>query len=96
VDVFHKRLKTPIDFKEEVGESEDHTQLKMVGSLGLVIAAAILLLLIPVKGIEGKWAVLFVSAFIGGISLLMYLNGRAKENKEHGKWGSHKDVAPPQ
>jgi len=91
VDHFFELLKTPIDFKEEVGESEDHTLLNIVGGLGLIIAALILTLLFFVKGSDNRWAVVFVAGVIGVISSGMYLTGRIKAKQEKGTWGSHKD-----
>ena len=84
VSIFFEMLKTPIDFKEEVGEADDHSQLKIVGGFGMLISALILLLVFFIKETDHRIAVLFVSFFIGSISTYMYFSGRAKQRKEHG------------
>jgi len=89
---FFTMLKTPIDFEEEVGEAGDHTLLNIVGGLGLVVSGLVLTLLFWMKNTPDRLAVLFVAGVIGGISLSMYLGGKAKAKVEKGKWGSHKDV----
>ena len=90
---FYQMMKTPIDFKEEVGESEDHTLLNIVGGLGLLIAGLILLLIFFVDDSEGRYAVLFVAGTIGSISGAMYYVGKKREKTEQGTWGSHKPQA---
>ncbi|MBN2583098.1 MAG: hypothetical protein JXL80_08520 [Planctomycetes bacterium] len=84
VDNFFRQIRTPIDFKKEVGKDMDHSLMKIIGILGLVIAGAILVLIPFARDAEGVvetssvMAVLFVSACVGGISLVMLLIGRAK------------------
>jgi len=92
VDKFFTLIETPIDFKEEVGESNDHTLLNIVGGLGMLVSSLIFLLLFWTKETDDRWAVVFVAGTIGLISFSMYLGGRLKAKKESGKWGSHKDV----
>ncbi len=85
VDEFFKMLKTPIDFKDEIGEEDDHSQLEIVGGFGIIIAALILVLIFFIDEFNARIAVVFVSLFIGSISSYMYISGRRKKNKEHGK-----------
>jgi len=82
---FFKLLKTPVDFEQEVGEADDHSQLKIVGGLGMLIAVLILTLLFFVKETDPRYGVIFVACFIGGISAWMYFTGRARQKKEHGR-----------
>ena len=92
VSKFFTLLRTPIDFKEEVGEAGDHTLLKIVGGLGMTVSGLLLTLLFRVKETDGRLAVLFVSGAIGAICFSMYMGGRSKAKVEKGTWGSHKDV----
>ena len=85
VDEFFKLLKTPINFREEVGETDDHSQLKIVGGLGMLIAVLILSLIFFVSGKDPRIAVVFVAGFIGSISTWMYFAGRAMQKREHGR-----------
>ena len=64
VAAFFREIKTPIDFKAEVGEGNDLQQLKIVGGLGLVIGGAISLLLFAADTAAHRVAV-------GGVSLLI-------------------------
>ena len=64
-------MKTPIDFKTEVGESNDIAQLNIIGRFGLAIAAFIGLMLIIPNPIGGRLAITALALIIGGISLLM-------------------------
>lgn len=82
---FFVRLKTPINYKEEVGESDDHSQLILVGRLGMTISLLLLVLLFFVHGKTNIFSVLFVSLAIGSITGGMYLKGRAVQKREHGR-----------
>ena len=83
VEAFFREIKTPIDFKAEVGEGNDLQQLKIVGGLGLVIGSAIALLLFAAREPAHRIAVGFVSLFILSISgLLVWLGNRSSGNKE--------------
>ncbi|MEN8254570.1 MAG: hypothetical protein ABFR33_03780 [Verrucomicrobiota bacterium] len=82
VDDFFSEIKTPIDFKAEVGEGNDLQQLKIVGGLGLVIGASISLLLFAADDAAHRVAVAFVALFILSISsLLVWLGVRSAGNK---------------
>ncbi len=89
VDEFFKKIRTPVDFEKEVGEDADHSIMKIIGTLGLVIAAAITILVFWAKdkktgeySTEGILSVLFVSAFIAAISTIMLVIG-IKKQREH-------------
>ncbi len=82
VDDFFREIKTPIDFKAEVGEGNDLQQLKIVGGLGLVVGTAISLLLFAAHEPAHRIAVGFVALFILTISsLLVWLGVRSSGNK---------------
>lgn len=81
VDDFFKEIKTPIDFKAEVGEGNDLQQLKIVGGLGLVIGASISLLIFAANTMAHRIAVGFVALFILAISSMLVWLGTRDSNK---------------
>lgn len=88
VDNFFKQIHTPINFKEEVGESIDHSLMTIIGKLGLVIAGVIGILVFFAKDAQGNFsatyifAVLFVVTFIATISGLMYAFGKRSSKRQ--------------
>ncbi len=76
VDRFFKLMKTPIDFKKEIGEGNDLRQLTAIGRFGAVVAGFVALLLLIPNPIEGRIAILALALVIGGISGLMIKTGR--------------------
>jgi len=84
VDNFFTQIRTPIDFKREVGKDMDHSLMTIIGRLGLVIAAAIAVLVIFARDKSGRWdianvlGVLFVAAFVATISWIMNSIGKRK------------------
>ncbi len=87
VDVFFRQLHTPVDFRKEVGRDADHTLLKMVGGLGLIMAGAIAVLAFFGRDADGRYnaidvgAVLFIAVFITAVALPLYLAGRARARR---------------
>jgi len=87
VDNFFKQIRTPIDFKAEVGESADHSLMKMIGTLGLCIAGAICILIFFAKDDQGNYvrdsivAVLFVAGCVASISTIMLVLGIRAQRK---------------
>ena len=75
VDKFITNMKTPIDFKTEVGAANDLAQLKVIGRFGLTVSAFIALMLIIPNPIGGRLAIAALALIIGGISLLMMKAG---------------------
>lgn len=71
VDDFINEMKTPIDFQTEVGQGNDASQLEVIGSFGLAIAAFIALMLLIPNPIEGRLAIAALSLIIGSISVFM-------------------------
>ncbi len=88
VSEFFKQIRTPVDFKKEVGKGVDHSLMTTVGKLGLIIAGAVLVLIPFAKDANGVvqpssiLSVLFVSGFIGSISLIMLIAGRRVARRE--------------
>jgi uncharacterized sodium:solute symporter family permease YidK len=75
---FYERMHKPVDYAAEVGESRDSEQFKVVGSFVSIVGAMVLLLLLVPNEVAGRWNIVFVSAFITGVGLLMYWRSRAK------------------
>lgn len=75
VDDFIMTMKTPIDFKTEVGKANDLAQLKIIGRFGVAIAVFIALMLVIPNPIGGRLAIAALALIIGGVSLLMVKAG---------------------
>jgi len=76
---FYKRMRTPVDFEKEVGQSNDHYQLKVIGILSLITGGLLLLLLLVPNTLFGRSCILSVCGFILLIGLLMLCAGLKKE-----------------
>ncbi len=84
INAFFQRMKTPVDFEAEVGQANDHLQLRMLGGAMLVVAlGASLLLLVPQSGGD-RLCVLAVVATLAAIGAGMYATGarRLKKRKQ--------------
>lgn len=79
---FYDRMEKPIDFENEVGKGNDSFQLIMIGRFALLLGGLFLLLMIPVDTAAGRWVILTISGFVGGIGLLMLLSGKKIAKKE--------------
>jgi solute:Na+ symporter, SSS family len=79
---FYAKMERPIDFKNEVGAGNDSFQLIMIGRFALLLGGLFLFLLIPVDTTAGRWVILSISGFVGGIGLLMLLSGKRILKKE--------------
>ena len=82
VDRFFKNQHTPVVFEDEVGGAEDGIQMKRVGGLGLALTAVLLSLLFFAEDATGRWTVAGISAFIGIISLILYIFGSIRHQNE--------------
>ena len=71
VDAFMTTMRTPIDFKTEVGESNDLAQLRIIGRFGAAISAFVAMMLIIPNPISGRLAIAGLALIIGTISVLM-------------------------
>lgn len=72
VDDFFINMHTPIDFETEVGEGNDLSQLKIMGTFAIIIGLFICSLMVFPKDWSGRLGILFVGGFVGvtGIMLL--------------------------
>jgi len=67
---FFSRRDRPVDFASEIGGANDGRQLRIVGTFGIVLGLAVLLLLFPQSsaGHSGMiWAVALSTLGIGGL-----------------------------
>ncbi len=72
---FFERMHRPIDFKTEVGEANDGSQMKVVGSFAMAIGVFIASLMLLPNPLSGRLAILFVAGTVGGVGLLLFLIG---------------------
>jgi SSS family transporter len=75
VDSFIEKMKTPINFEEEIGKGNDRAQLKVIGTFGAAIAAFIAAMLIIPNPPGGRLAIFSLALIIGSISCLMIKAG---------------------
>jgi Na+/proline symporter len=76
VDAFFVRMKTPVDFKTEIGEANDGSQLAILGGFTATTGLLLFVLLLIPNPLEGR---LLISALAGTVSLsggAMILRGR--------------------
>jgi len=81
VDEFFRNRDTPVDFKGEVGKDADHSLLKIVGGLGLAMAAGVSILTFFGEDWTERLAVLFIVGFMTAISAPLYIIGHIKARK---------------
>lgn len=78
VDQFFKQRDTPVNFEMEVGKDSDHSLLKVVGGLGMVMAAAVSVLLLFARDWTERGAVLFIVGFMSVVFGPLYVIGVRK------------------
>ncbi len=71
IDRFFKRIRTPIDFEEEVKGNLDKFQLKFMGTTALIGGAALSLLLLVPNTLGGRIGVLFIAGFVTVVGLIL-------------------------
>lgn len=72
---FFGRRDRPVDFKAEIGEETDGRQLRVIGAFGLVMSAALPLLLIPASSAGHGGKILVVALVTFAIGALMWWRG---------------------
>jgi len=75
-DEFFSRRDRPVDFATEIGEANDGSQLRIVGSFGAAIGFAILLLLLPRSSHGHALKIIAVACSTLSVSALMLWAGR--------------------
>lgn len=76
VNVFFKRMHTPVDFEKEIGQANDSTQLRIVGWFAIIIGALIHLLCIVPNSLTDRLGIVFVGMTLLGIGILMMCVGK--------------------
>lgn len=80
VNEFFKRMHTPVVFEDEIGEANDHIQLRMIGVAGLVMAGLISLLLIVPNELAARMQILFLVVFMASVGgFLTYMSVKASK-----------------
>lgn len=83
VDGFFELMNKPVDFEKEIGAANDSRQLKLIGSISMVLGLLIALLAIPAKDIFGVICPLSLTLFMLTCGGLMYYAGsRTKKSKD--------------
>ncbi|MBN2582042.1 MAG: hypothetical protein JXL80_03170 [Planctomycetes bacterium] len=82
VDNFFRTIHTPVNVEKEVGREIDHSQLKTVGGLGLIMTVFLTPLIFTARTFTGHMCVIFIWTFVLVISGLMYLRGRRAASLE--------------
>lgn len=89
VDDFFTNMHKPIDFEKEVGEGNDHEQLKILGLFSVSVGVFLALLMLLPNPLEGRLAIGFVAIFVGGVgALFVYLGNRSTPRKTADKTDS--------
>ncbi len=73
---FYRTMHTPVDFEKEVGESNDHLQMLILGRLSLLVAGMIALLLLVPNPLSDRLLILGMSAAVGAIGWLLLWGGK--------------------
>jgi solute:Na+ symporter, SSS family len=82
VDDFFKKMNTPVDFEKEVGQANDLSQLRIIGSFTLLIGVFIALLIIPAKNLLGIICPLFISVIVSVFGIIMIYIGRKSSRNQ--------------
>ena len=99
VDYFFKLIHTPVDVEKELGESLDHSQLKTVGGLGMLLSSSLVPLVIygffKSDSALQKGCALFVFLFVFVLCALMYYKGRKATDLATEAHAKHLEGAEP-
>jgi hypothetical protein len=69
-------MKTPVDFKREIGEDNDAQQCRLLGLLCLIYGAFITLLVLIPNPMRGRLALLACGGMVLAVGGLLYWNSR--------------------
>jgi hypothetical protein len=82
IDAFFVKMRTPIRFAEEVGEANDHLQMRMMGRVTIVGGCVLMLLLLLPNSFTERLGILFVCGFVQLVGALLLWRSR-KASREH-------------
>lgn len=80
VERFFVTMRTPVDFKKEVGKARDGEQSRMLGILCFIYGGFVLLMTLVPNSWGGRLAFLFCGGLIGGVGALLYRSSLKKED----------------
>lgn len=83
VDAFYDRMRTPVNFSEEVKESRDYLQMRMVSFFAIGAGCFILLLLFLPNPLSGRAAIAFVGGFALAIGALLRFAAHRYQQRTH-------------
>jgi hypothetical protein len=76
---FYRTMHTPVDFEKEVGHSNDHLQMLILGKLSLLVAALMALLLLVPNALWQRACIAGVAASVGLIGGLLLWAGKRRQ-----------------
>lgn len=80
VERFFVAMRTPIDFKKEVGESKDSAQSQVLAILCFIYGGFVTALILIPNPLAGRIAFLFCGGLIAGVGALLFRASKKKEN----------------
>lgn len=81
VEAFFRRMKTPVNFEEEVGEPNDHLQMRIIGLFTLALAVFILGLSFIQEDATGVYCIFGLGGFLLVFGLGMILSAKRYQKK---------------
>lgn len=97
VEGFAKKMRTPVDFEQEVGVNLDWVQMRMIGRYAMILGLFLSLLLVVPNPLWGRLACLFVSGSVLAVGTFMLLRSHHLERKQTEEEGlALGDSLPPE
>lgn len=75
---YFERTRRPVDFAAEIGQGNDGRQMRIIGLFGLIMAAAILLLLVPASSTGHAGKILSIAGSTGLLGGVLWMKGRGE------------------
>jgi len=78
---FYKKMRTPVNFEEEIGHGNDEDQLLTIGRLTLILAGGFLALILVPNDAGGRLLIVGLSAGVASVGLVLVLLARKLKRK---------------
>lgn len=78
ISAFFKRTRTPVDFQAEIGEGNDRQQMRMIGTLALLLGIFIALFLLFPNEWNGRLQIAAVASAVGGMGAFLLAASRGR------------------
>lgn len=78
ISAFFKRTRTPVDFQAEIGEGNDRQQMRMIGTLALLLGVFIALFLLFPNEWNGRLQIAAVASAVGGMGAFLLAASRGR------------------